>query len=115
MSSVPAALLSGDNEVLQVLAERQQVIDVLYPRIEKLASHEILLQAPVVSGRRFLLSALRIVPELEPGRGQGRYPGCSRPHGRSPVPGQQEADSAGRDHHQAGREGDRGRPADEHR
>ena len=38
-----------------------------------------LLQAPVVSGRRFLLSALRIVPELEPGRGQGRCPGCSRP------------------------------------
>jgi hypothetical protein len=79
LSSVPAALLSGDNEVLQVLAERQQVIDVLYPRIEKLASQEILLQAPVVSGRRFLLSALRIVPELEPGRGQGRCPGRSRP------------------------------------
>ena len=77
MSSVPAALRSGDNEVLQVLAERQQVIDVLYPRIEKLASQEILLQAPVVSGRRFLLSALRIVPELEPGRGQGRCPAAA--------------------------------------
>ncbi len=101
-----------------MLAERQQVIAVLYPRIEKLASHEILLQAPVVSGRRFLLSALRIVPEPEPGRGQGLYPGCSRgsgPHGRSPVPGQQHADRAGRDHDHADREGDRGRPADERR
>ena len=59
------ALLSGDNEVVQVLAERQQVIDALYPEIEKLVNREILLQAPVASDLRFLLSVLRIVPELE--------------------------------------------------
>jgi phosphate transport system protein len=59
------ALLTGNNEVLGVLAERQQVIDALYPQIEKLASREILLQAPVASDLRFLLSVLRIVPELE--------------------------------------------------
>src|SRR6476646_4896346 len=59
------ALLTGNNEVLQVLLEREQVIDALYPEIEELVNREILLQAPVASDLRFLLSVLRIVPELE--------------------------------------------------
>jgi phosphate transport system protein len=59
------ALLSGNSEALGVLAEREQVIDALYREIDKLASREILLQAPVASDLRFLLSVLRIVPELE--------------------------------------------------
>ena len=59
------ALLSGNNEVVQVLLEREQVIDALYPEIEELVNREILLQAPVASDLRFLLSVLRIVPELE--------------------------------------------------
>ena len=59
------ALLSGDGDVLQVLAEREQVIDALYPKIENLANRAILLQAPVASDLRFLLSVLRITPELE--------------------------------------------------
>jgi phosphate transport system protein len=59
------ALLAGDGEVLQKLLERDQVIDSLYKEIEGLASREILLQAPVASDLRFLLSVLRIVPELE--------------------------------------------------
>ena len=59
------ALLSGNNEVLAALLEREQVIDALYPEIEDLVNREILLQAPVASDLRFLLSVLRIVPELE--------------------------------------------------
>jgi phosphate transport system protein len=59
------ALLSGNAEVLQVLTERDQVIDALYVEIEELVNREILLQAPVASDLRFLLSVLRIVPELE--------------------------------------------------
>jgi phosphate transport system protein len=59
------ALLTGNNEMLQVLAEREQLIDALYPEIEELVNREILLQAPVASDLRFLLSVLRIVPELE--------------------------------------------------
>ena len=59
------ALLSGNGEGLGVLAEREQVIDALYREIDELASREILLQAPVASDLRFLLSVLRIVPELE--------------------------------------------------
>src|SRR3974390_1185458 len=60
------ALLSGDNEVVKVLAEREQIIDALYPEIEQLVNREILLQAPVASDLRFLLSVVRIVPELAP-------------------------------------------------
>ncbi|HEY6313520.1 MAG TPA: PhoU domain-containing protein [Streptosporangiaceae bacterium] len=59
------ALVSGNDEVLGVLAEREQVIDALYREIDELASREILLQAPVASDLRFLLSVVRIVPELE--------------------------------------------------
>jgi phosphate transport system protein len=59
------ALLSGSNEVLPVLAEREQQVDALYPEIEELVNREIVLQAPVASDLRFLLSVLRIVPEIE--------------------------------------------------
>lgn len=59
------ALVSGSSEGLGVLAEREQAIDALYREIDKLASREILLQAPVASDLRFLLSVLRLVPELE--------------------------------------------------
>jgi len=59
------ALLTGNNQVLQALTEREQLINTLYPQIEELVNREILLQAPVASDLRFLLSVLRIVPELE--------------------------------------------------
>jgi len=59
------ALLNADNEVLAVLAERDRRIDTLYLELEQLVNREILLQAPVASDLRFLLSVLRIVPELE--------------------------------------------------
>ena len=58
------ALLNGDRDIIRVLRERGQVIDALYPEIEQLVNREILLQAPVASDLRFLLSVLRIVPEL---------------------------------------------------
>ena len=59
------ALLTGDTELVRALAEREQLIDALYPEIEELANREIVLQAPVASDLRYLLSVLRIVPELE--------------------------------------------------
>ena len=59
------ALLTGNDDVVKTLAEREQFIDALYPQIESMANREILLQAPVASDLRFLLSVLRIVPELE--------------------------------------------------
>ena len=59
------ALLNGDDAAFATLAERDREIDALYVEVEGLANREILLQAPVASDLRFLLSVLRIVPELE--------------------------------------------------
>jgi phosphate transport system protein len=59
------ALLSGSTDVIQALTDRERAIDALYLEVEDLANREILLQAPVASDLRFLLSVLRIVPELE--------------------------------------------------
>ena len=59
------ALLNGNDDAYPTLAERDRAIDALYLEVEGLANREILLQAPVASDLRFLLSVLRIVPELE--------------------------------------------------
>ena len=58
------ALLSGNSEEVQRLTERDQAIDGIYPKLEELADRE-LLQAPLASDLRFLVSVLRVVPELE--------------------------------------------------
>ncbi len=58
-------LLTGSSEAVQVLAEREQAIDALYLEVEGLANRLILLQSPAAADLRFLLSVLRIVPELE--------------------------------------------------
>jgi len=60
-----SALLSGNNEIIKKLLERDKVISALYPETEQLANREILLQAPVASDLRFLLSVLRILTEFE--------------------------------------------------
>ena len=60
-----SALLTGNNEIMQKLFERDKVISALYPETEQLANREILLQAPVASDLRFLLSVLRILTEFE--------------------------------------------------
>src|SRR5215475_10800757 len=59
------ALLKGDGEAARALAERDRAIDSLYPQIEELADHELLLQQPAASDFRLLISVLRVVPELE--------------------------------------------------
>lgn len=65
LPSATRALLNCDNDAFVALAERDRDIDALYLEVEGLANREILLQAPVASDLRFLLSVLRIVPELE--------------------------------------------------
>ena len=59
------ALLTGDNQIVAKLTEREHAINALYPEVEELVNQEIALQAPVASDLRFLLSVLRVVPELE--------------------------------------------------
>jgi phosphate transport system protein len=59
------ALLSGDSTVNKVLVERELAINALYREIEGVVNREIALQAPVADDLRYLLSVLRVVPELE--------------------------------------------------
>jgi len=59
------ALLNGNTEVVRALVERDRLIDALYPTIEDLADRELVLQGPVASDLRFLVSVLRVVPEIE--------------------------------------------------
>ena len=59
------ALLSGNSQEARALAERDRAIDDLYPKIEELADRELVLQQPLASDLRFLVSVLRVVPELE--------------------------------------------------
>jgi len=59
------ARLSGNSEAVRALTERDLEIDALYPKIEELANREIVLQQPVASDLRLLISVLRVVPELE--------------------------------------------------
>jgi phosphate transport system protein len=59
------ALLSGDTEVARLLTEREDLIDNLYRETETLVNSQMALQSPAAGDLRFLLSVLRIVPELE--------------------------------------------------
>jgi phosphate transport system protein len=59
------ALLNGNSEIVRALVERDRAIDDLYPKIEELVDRELVLQAPMASDLRFLVSVLRVVPELE--------------------------------------------------
>ena len=59
------ALLTGDRDAAKVLVERDVLIDRAYLDIEELVQRQLVLQAPVASDLRFLLTVLRIVPELE--------------------------------------------------
>jgi phosphate transport system protein len=59
------AFLSGDRDAAKSLMESDQVIDSLYNDVEELVQRQFALQSPMARDMRFLLSALRIVPELE--------------------------------------------------
>jgi len=59
------AFLSGDRDAAKSLMESDKVIDSLYADIEELVQRQFALQSPMARDMRFLLSVLRIVPELE--------------------------------------------------
>jgi phosphate transport system protein len=65
LAAATEAILSGDREVAKTLMERDDLIDSLYRDVESLVNQELALQGPVATDLRFLLSVLRIVPELE--------------------------------------------------
>jgi phosphate transport system protein len=59
------AFLASDREAAESLADADAVIDDLYAEVEVLVQRQFALQAPMARDMRFLLSVLRIVPELE--------------------------------------------------
>src|SRR5580693_10253175 len=65
MPEATNALLTGNNEIMQKLLERDKIISALYPETEQLANREILLQSPVADDLRFLLAVLRVLTEFE--------------------------------------------------
>ena len=65
LALVTQALLKNDSEALKVVSERDVVIDDLYHEIESLVENVLVLQAPVADDFRLVISALRVVPELE--------------------------------------------------
>lgn len=96
LPSAAGALLGGCGEVAGVLAARERAVDALYAEAEELACREVLLQAPVAADLRFLLSVLRVAPELERSHdlvmqiaaGAGRIPGEGLSPRASQVTGQ---------------------------
>lgn len=65
LAGATQALLSGDREAARVLVARDQVLDTLNHDIEDVVQRQFALQAPMAADLRFLLTVLRIVPELE--------------------------------------------------
>jgi phosphate transport system protein len=65
LPAATTALLTGNNDIMQKLLERDKTVSALYPETEQLANREILLQAPVADDLRFLLAVLRVLTEFE--------------------------------------------------
>jgi len=59
------ALLSGDTEAARVLTEQDVLVDLLEADLEQVAERELLTQTPMAGDMRYLVSVLRVVPELE--------------------------------------------------
>jgi phosphate transport system protein len=65
LAAATDALLSGEHDTGLSITEREAIIDELNIDLESVVERNLLLQAPVASDLRFLICALRIVPELE--------------------------------------------------
>jgi phosphate transport system protein len=59
------ALLAVDTEYARELAERDSLVDKLEDDLEQLAERELFMQQPMAGDLRYLISVLRVVPELE--------------------------------------------------
>lgn len=65
VAGATSALLTGDRQAARDLMARDRMMDALYIDIEDVVQRLFALQGPVAGDLRFLLSVLRIVPELE--------------------------------------------------
>src|SRR4051794_25880161 len=65
LAAATDALLSGDSDLARALMEREGRIDTLYHDVELLVQQQLARQSPMATDLRFMLTVLRIVPELE--------------------------------------------------
>jgi phosphate transport system protein len=65
LAAATDTFLAGDRALARKVVDRDQLIDELDADIQQLVERNLLLQAPVADELRFLLTVLRIVPELE--------------------------------------------------
>jgi len=65
LAAATDALLSGDKQVAAVLAGRDELVDDVYIEVERLINRAVALEELERKDLRFLLAALRVVPELE--------------------------------------------------
>jgi phosphate transport system protein len=59
------ALLAGDTDAARALTEQDQLVDLLEADLEEITERELLTQTPMAGDMRYLVSVLRVVPELE--------------------------------------------------
>ena len=59
------ALLAGDVQAARELTRRDSLVDQLEVDLERVAERELLMQTPMGGDMRYLVSVLRVVPELE--------------------------------------------------
>ena len=66
LQAATEAFLTSDREAARQLVDHdKQVVDSLYNDIEGLVQRQFFLQSPMAQDLRFLITVLRIVPELE--------------------------------------------------
>ena len=59
------SLLASDAAVAKRLARRERLVDELELELEEVVEHQLLTQSPMSGDMRFLVTVLRIVPQLE--------------------------------------------------
>jgi phosphate transport system protein len=65
VAAATESLLANDTEAARELTERDSLVDQLEVDLEQVAVRELLMEQPMARDMRYLVSVLRIVPELE--------------------------------------------------
>jgi phosphate transport system protein len=59
------AFLTGDKMGANVMAQQEELMDKLYAEVEELVQRQLVLQSPMAQDLRYIMTVVRIVPELE--------------------------------------------------
>ncbi|MGH9209619.1 MAG: phosphate signaling complex protein PhoU [Acidimicrobiales bacterium] len=65
VAAATESLLASDRATAQATADRDTMVDQLESDLEQLAQREMVRQSPMAGDMRYLLSVIRVVPELE--------------------------------------------------